>query len=321
MDKLVCYSLFAPPDEPRPDLLRQLVTSVQTLRQYNRTVPVALFVQGGAPPELPPSLAPYDVRLCAQEPYAARLARLCPAGWPALAHYPLLHKFLNFAAVARLGPRQALFLDCDTLFFDDVARLFDGYAEAHCYAREEPTCARSHYGYDPDYLDEGALASLAAAAGVQPLPPFNLGVVLFNHGIWPALAAIEGAFVDYAWRLLVWLAANPSEERSARYGEMKPVQLLRQHLDWLAASGELRRALPFPSANEWILDQVALWLALGRLDGLTYGDLWREHALQNGECLAHDGPRPDWVLCHYYSQNMSRMEQWLLQTAAPATRH
>ena len=316
MDQLVFYSLLLPADQPRPDLLRQLLTSVQSLRQYGARMPVVVFAYGDTAPVIEPLLAPYDVRVLPQGSYEERLARSCPNGWSFLAQYPLLHKFLNFRAIAGMQPSQALFLDCDTIFFDDVSRLFTRYSEAHCYAREEPTCSRSHYGYDRAYLDETALAVLSSALGISPLPPFNLGAVLFNHGIWSALADLEPTLIDYAWRLLLWLAMNPSERRAGTYGQITPTQAMRQQPGDLAAWAAASAPLPFPSANEWILDEVALWLTLGHLPGLLYRDFSPHHVVQNGELLDHPVPRPEWVLCHYFSQNMSRVEQWLRASIA-----
>ena len=311
MDQLVFYSLLLPEDQPRPDLLRQLLTSVQSLRQYNARMPVVVFTYNGTEAVIEPLLAPYAVRVVPQGIYETRLAQAAPHGWPFLAQYPLLHKFLNFAAIDAMQPRQALFLDCDTLFFDDVSRLFTGYGDAHCYAREEPTCGRSHYGYDREYLDETALARLASTLGLAALPPFNLGVVLFNHGIWSALAQLEPTLITYAWRLLLWLAMNPSERRAGTYGEISPAGAMRQQAESMGAWAAASPPLPFPSANEWILDQVSLWLALGHLEGLRYGDFSRDHVVQNGELLSHPAARPEWVLCHYFSQNTARVEEWL----------
>ncbi len=315
MSQLVFYSLFLSPADPRPDLLRQLLTSVQTLREHNGSVDVAVFVHGELPAGLEAALAPYDIRFHRQEPYEARLARLCPRGWPVLRLYPILHKFFNFNQIAAMGPRQALFLDCDTLFFGDVGRLFARYGDAHLYAREEPTCARSPYGYDPRYLDEEALARLAWSAGVRSPPPMNLGAVLFNHGAWNALAGLEEAMVSYAWRLMLWLALHPDPERTNGYGELHPVRLLRRHLHELATEDDLRSALPYPSGNEWIVEQVAVWLALGHVPGLVCGDFSPREVLQNGEILSHPAPEPEWILCHYFTQNMSRLEEWLHASA------
>ena len=41
--------------------------------------------------------------------------------------------------------------------------------------------------------------------------------------------------------------------------------------------------LPFPSSNPWILDEVALWLTLGQIPGLTHGSFCREDVRQDGE--------------------------------------
>lgn len=316
MDQLVYYSLSLPSGPPPPDLLRQLLTSVQSLRQYGARMPVVIFTYNYEAQVIEPLLAPYDVQVVPQGSYEARLAEVCPDGWPYLAQYPLLHRFLNFGAIAAMQPRQALYLDCDTIFFDDVGRLFATYNDAHCYAREEPTCARSHYGYDPDYLDESALVALTSSLGISALPPFNLGVVLFNHGIWSALADLEPALITYAWRLLLGLATNPRDRRDASYGEIAPCSAMRQQPQAVAAWAAASPPLPFPSANQWILDEVSLWLALGHLSGLQYGDFSPHHVVQNGELLSHPVPRPEWVLCHYFSQNTSRVEQWLHASSA-----
>lgn len=311
MSRLVYYSLFVPPSEPRPDLLRQLLSSVHSLRAHNQRVPVVIFVHGDPPVALSSALAPYDVQIRQQGSYEARLARFCPSGWPVLTQYPLLHKFLNFAELAAMGPRQVLFLDCDTLFFHDVDHLFERYADAQVYAREEPTCRRSHYGYDSAYVDEDALTRVAWSVGSQPPPPFNLGVVLLNHGISSRLVRYEHALVSYAWRLLLWLARNPSEQRATLYGEGASVRLLRQQADRLGVLHDAGDAVPFPSANEWIVDQVALWLTLGHVPDLTYGDFSPRDVVQNGEFLSVTPGTSDCVVCHYFTQNMSRLEGWL----------
>src|SRR6516162_4301399 len=108
--------------------------------------------------------------------YQNHLACVSPT-WPdVLCKHPVLHKFLNFAEIDEFDPEQLLLLDCDTLFFDDVERLFANYTNADCYGREEHACKRSARGYDPEYLDEELLAKLARSEGVSPIPPFNAGL-------------------------------------------------------------------------------------------------------------------------------------------------
>ena len=63
------------------------------------------------------------------------------------------------------------------------------------------------------------------------------------------------------------------------------------------------RALAYPSQRIWIIDQIAIWLTLGRaLDGPA-GLFRREHVAQNGEfdeALAEPG---SFVVTHYFSVN------------------
>ena len=281
MDRLVHYSLALPPDEPRPDLIWQLSASLGTLRAHNADIPVALFVYGGMSAELLALCARHRVLVHDQGPYEERLAALCPAGWRSLVGYPLLHKFLNFRALARTGARQILFCDCDTVFFADVEGLFDRYGDADVVAREEVHSSRSVHGIDRTFIDEALLARIAAAAGAAVVPPFNLGVVLFNHGVWHELVQLEALIVDYAWRF---------------------------------RSG----ALPFPSTNWWILDEVAMWLALGHSPGLRTADFLPGDVAQNGEFARSDPRAAGWILCHYYSQNMHRIDAWLAGERAAA---
>jgi hypothetical protein len=319
---LVYYSLTLPPADPRPDLLWQLEVSLTSLRARNRSVAVALFVHGALPGELARIAAQHDVMVHRQPPYESRLARLCPRGWPVLSRYPLLHKFLNFAEVSSWGPTQVLFLDCDTVVAGDVGELFARYRDADCYAREEVNCRRSRAGYDPGYLDEKALAAIGRHEGVQVPPPFNLGVVLFNNGCWRRLAELESVLVSYAWRFAVWLALHPASGRSAAYGEGLGIDLLRRRFAELVEPSDRSRALPYPSANRWLLDELALWLTMGHLVPLRTGDFSPRDVAHDGEFLADDSSAPDWVLCHYFSQNTRRMDAWIRSrsTAQPAGR-
>lgn len=312
-DRLVYYSLTLPPGEVRPDLVWQLAASVRTLRAHNTEVPIVLFVHGGAS-ELAEVCARHGVALVEQGPYERRLAELCPAGWQALARYPLLHKFLNFGVLAELDCAQVLYCDCDTIFFDDVERLFDRYARADLAAREEALSRRSPFGYDPGFVDEELLARIAAHEGLEFVPPFNLGVVLFGNGVASRLAGLEPLFVSYAWRLATWMGRHPAVGAAAAYGEFAGAADARA----LAGAEDRARALPFPSHNRWILDEVALWLSLGAVPGLRSADFHPADVAQNGEFAASDPVAAGWVLCHYYSQNMGRIEAWLRRSEATA---
>ena len=319
MKQLVCYSVSLPTNAPRLDLLWQLEASVRSLRAYNRAIPIVVFVYGDVPAELRRELAPHRVHVRAEEPYEARLARYMPRGWQALARYPVLHRWMNFRSISSFDPDQILQLDCDTFFAGDVALLFDQYSAADCYAREEPTCARSHHGYDPEYLDESALARIASANGIRTPPPFNLGIVMWNNRVWHRFPQLDQMILHYTWRFLVWMALNPAQGAALGYGESEPAQFLAQHFESLATEQDVRELLPYPSANRWIVEQVALWCTLGHVPHLTYSDFSSRHVLQNGEFASDHGHAVQWIVCHYFSQNLEGIDAWLRARASSAT--
>lgn len=308
---LVYYSVTVAPEHPRPDLFHQLEQSIRSLRAFNGSIPVVVFTFGAIPGDWEARLAGLGASVYPRPPYAEVLGHWVPQGAAVMGHYPLLHKFLNFAELASMSSQQVLYLDCDTFFFGDVARLFERYGHAHCVAREEPTTRRSHYGYDPEYLDEDALTHLAMAEGAAPIFPFNLGVVLFNGGICSSLVNLPPLLLDYAWRFALWMALHPPVGRAASYREAPGIQALREILQAGHLPDDPRRALPYPSANRWIWDQLSLWFALGHVPGLTLDGFCPNDVLQNGEFNEAGFDAPNSVLCHYFSHNSDRLKQWI----------
>ncbi len=139
------------------------------------------------------------------------------------------------------------------------------------------------------------------------MPPCNTGVVIVNHGRAADLARLDGWFIRCVWHLVVWMSAHPSMLEGAATAPSR--ESTRIHL----ASAEQRaRALPYPSANQCIVEEVATWLALGALPGLTTGRLSPAHVPQNGELAdAGDLPATDWLLCHYFSTDPHTALTWL----------
>src|SRR6185437_13524727 len=165
---------------------------------------------------------------------------------------------------------QILFLDCDTFFTAPVERLFDRHREHDFYAREEPLTAANGAGPFPDHVDEPALAHTARVLGVRPVIPFNTGVCLLNHGVWREIDRLFPSFLDVAFRLLCGfvsqgvLAGEP--EREAELGGGLTPE-------------EHARGLPYPSRNDWILEEIAMWLTLGHLPRLSQGIFSRDDVL------------------------------------------
>lgn len=308
---LVYYSVTVAPEHPRPDLFHQLELSIRSLRAFNGSIPIVVFAFGSIPQEWQARLADLGTTVYPRPPYADVLHQWVPQGAAVMKHYPLLHKFLSFAELASMPSQQVLYLDCDTFFFGDVARLFERYGHAHCVAREEPTTRRSHYGYDPEYLDEDALAHLARSEGAASVFPFNLGVVLFNGNICGSLANLPPLLLDYAWRFALWMALHPPTGRATSYREAPGIQTLRDLLRAGHLPDDPRRALPYPSANRWIWDQLSLWFALGHVPGLTLDAFSPDDVIQNGEFNEAGFDAANSVLCHYFSHNSDRLKQWL----------
>ena len=306
-ERLVCYSVSLADGEDHQPLLQQLQGSLASLRRHNQTVAVVVFAYGPPSPAMVSICAEHRCWIQEQGDYAGRLATLCPRGWPVLARYPTLHKFLNHTWLSHTAAEQVLYCDCDTVFRADVNLLFDAYGDADLVAREEVHSSRSSHGPDPEFLDEPALARLSGALGVAVIAPFNTGVVLLNHRIWEKMSLVEGWFVECAWQLVLWMSLHPEHRTDPEFGTLDGVTEAYQ----LASSEQLARALPYPSANQWILEEIATWLALGALPGLRTGHFLPADVAQNGEFTASDPDEAGWTLCHYYSGNQDRITEWL----------
>jgi hypothetical protein len=248
---------------------RQWTASIRSLRRYNPNVHVRLSLFGEPARETLAEAERQRVEVVFHGPYHACFSGLSPVRAEALARHPCLHRVLSFGALPE-GPGQVLYLDCDTYCFGDIEAVFARYGHRHLFAREEPGSRRSPHGYDPSYIDEDALAALAAQCGVAFVPPYNAGVVMMNGGLWKRLAELYTEFLDRVWRL--------SPERPD------------------GAPG-----LPYPSSNAWIIDEVALWLTLGRFPDLTHGAFHSEDVAQNGEFRTFFASGRTPRIAHYYT--------------------
>jgi hypothetical protein len=312
MSRLVSYSL-ACNERRRDEHARQFELSISSLRASNQSIPVVLFLHGPLAPEIAGLCSRFGVMVAYQGPYRDRLAALSPRSGDAMAQYPVLHKNLNFAELAAAGVQQVLCCDLDTIFFTDVELLFDRYAGAHVVAREEVYSGRSIHGADRAFIDEPLLTHLAGYLDRTVVAPFNLGVVLYNHGVVARLAGVMATFLDDVWRLMTGLTI-PGFPNADVAGDAS--------FPWIAdvarraSNADRQRALPFPSNNGWIVEEVAWWLALGSIPGLTRADFAADDVAQNGEVLGTPREQAPWALCHYYSHNLARVVEWLRSSRA-----
>jgi hypothetical protein len=288
--KLVYYSLADFPDDSRA---RQWIQSIRSLRRCNRSIPVWLFLFNHPGAELLREAERHDVHVLSLGNYREFMKRVHARG-SVLALYPTFHKFLVLPNLPLPALKQTLYLDCDTFFFDDVNLLFDRHQEHDLYAREEPASLRSRLGYDPTHVDEMLLRGMVRRESLHYVAPFNSGVCLLNHGIWQNLIRVRDAYLDLAWRLLCgWEAeSNP---------DANPV--VRSAIVRAATDFDRSHALPYPSADDWIVEQIALWMALAAIPDFSQGTLSPEQVLQGAEFEAGTGPKPKQgcVLAHYFT--------------------
>jgi hypothetical protein len=288
--RLVYYSLANFPYDSR---VRQWIQSIRSLRIYNRSIPVWLFLFNDAPSELLREAEVQNVRVHFLGDYAELLQRAHPHG-SVFALYPTFHKFLVLPKLPLQKLTQALYLDCDTFFFDDVDRLFDQHTEQHLYAREEPSSTRSPHGYNPKHINEQMLKDIAYSEGLRYIQPFNSGVCLLNRRVWHGLVGMRDAYLNLAWRLLCgWQEGSHNETGH----EVKAQKAVRDAMTDFDRS----RALSYPSANYWIVEQIALWLALGGLPDFSLGTLLPAHVPQGIEFKTALGSQNGCVLAHYFT--------------------
>jgi hypothetical protein len=271
----------------------QWIQSIRSLRRYNKHIPVQLFLFNGAPPAMIREAHRQRVEVFELGDYAQYLDGLYVHG-SLLAQYPTFHKFLVLRHSLARTANHILYLDCDTFFFDDVETLFRGYGSFDWCAREEPTSRASHLPSNRFHLDEECFESVAHAAGLHYVYPCNTGFCLMNRATWERLDDLRTVYLDLAWRLLV-ARHLAIKQPSGWEGEIYAATMPRV-TDW-----DRSRALPFPSQNHWIIEEIALWFTLGHIPNLSQVLLHRDDVAQGSESC--EALRPGWpcVAAHYFS--------------------
>jgi hypothetical protein len=271
----------------------QWIRSIGSLRRFNTTIPVHLFLFNEPTPAILEKADECEVIVHRLGSYRDCLREIGGEEGAALSCIPTLNKLIPLGYFAQ-SVSQVLFLDCDTFFFGDVATLFAKYQARHLYARETPHSRRSVFlEYRPSEIDEDALDRIAADRGTRPVPPYNTGVILLNQGVSADLFALRKEFLRYAWRLILGASLSP---------DMSLPLELRNFLATMPLN-RLGDPIKFPSKNYWILDEIALSLTLGRIPDLSHGQFPMEDVLQNGEFMIYRSYRTKCTVVHYLRGN------------------
>jgi hypothetical protein len=287
--RLVYYSLARSANSQHD---HQWTQSIRSLRSHNPNIHVCLFVFNGVSEAMQREADRWRVMVVPMGSYREWLQSYHPHG-SILSMYPTLHKFLVLGEANTTGLSHALYVDCDTFFFDDPETLFESPDPYHWCARESPTSRICPHGYDPSNVNEELIDEIVSTEGLQRVLPFNAGVCLLNNGIWETYRQLRGTFLDTVWRLMVgrhcW-GWKDTEDRDIRNAVVHK-----------ATSFDIARALPYPSGNYWILEEIALWLTLGHVRNLSQRILARRWATQGYECVhaAQQGRLP--IVAHYFS--------------------
>ncbi len=276
MTDLVYYVIE--PDEAGR-LQRQIVPSWHSLRRHDRDIEVHLFCAGSPPAQFRDEAARCKVTIHAMPHLIETLAEYTPY-WRELSAYPTYGKHLCLGLLPRAD--RVLYVDCDTFWFASPARLFDNYQDRDFYG----CCEVASRLFDPaaytgSFIDEDALKRICVAEGLAFVPPMNTGVMLTTESMRHKLISRHRLLLDFATRLLGFNKAAP---------------------------------IPLPTDTPWITEQIALWLTLGSVHGLSYGFL-APHHVPLSTCWKWQPPA-ERVLAHYFSSNEQEFAQnhaWLLQ--------
>jgi hypothetical protein len=196
---------YAVNDNPR--YLYMAKRSIASLRRYNSSIEVRLYLFGSA--------SPADQRWCRRHQVAlmSRPAEKDPAR--------LLS--LKWISAWEIDSDRAMFVDADTLFFGDVQKLLSRYRTKDFYARIEIGTYRdapngfvalvgtSSIAPAIDYRKYSKLERMLKA---RRRPIFNTGIMIFNHGSIRKLAERSSTYD----KILKLLQAQHRDGRSAPTG-------------------------------------------------------------------------------------------------------
>jgi hypothetical protein len=286
-------------------IVDQHIQSVESLRKNNRSIPIRLAVWGG---KLRTNhrrhLENLDVHISYLGDYKRRLQRYAPASWATIiGQHQGAARWLALSEL--LTPRfdRVLYLDNDTFVLRDIEEVFARFPRGDVCAREEPSTGRSLIPYDSSYIDESAIRALQRSEKISAIIPFNTGVVLLNSRVAQWLSRNLDLFLRYFVRFTISLAARrPNRSDESFVVAARRLSLSAKNID--------ANALVYPSRNQWIVDQFALWFTLAT-SPFKVRLLPASSVLQANEFVQIGRKFQTPCLVHYYSGNTRKFRRWL----------
>ena len=154
--------------------LKRLDHSIRSLREFNNEIPVYLFCDD--PAFIPPYFRlNYDVNVL---PFVDGFDHTMLSAWS-------IHRWYNLRYFDDQSS-NILYLDSDTIFYDDVQYIFDTYSRYDVYGREE-------FGFRHDPNTGGGKGirekltrvdqAISALGGKESVYKYCCGVILLNNNI------------------------------------------------------------------------------------------------------------------------------------------
>jgi hypothetical protein len=117
------------------------------------------------------------------------------------------------------------------------------------------------------------------------------------------MATLCTQLLKNAWRLIVgsYLDSSDTHFINARLGRI---------IGDVLTAADKESALAYPSANQWLVDAIALWLTLGRLPRVTHDTFLGQDVVQSAEFIGLRTGEPHAILVHYFTRHERLFSAW-----------
>jgi hypothetical protein len=167
------YALYYAVND-NPVYLSYVKKSIESLRKYNSTIKIFLFIFG-------------DILITGNFYKKNNVEIIFKE--KAEPNYFTSLKWLALPDLLKIEAESLLFADADTYFFADIMKLFDNCKQVDLYAREEigtetnPKLSVGRISFRAK-LNHLGFAALARAFKAKKIPVFNTGVMVFNNSFF-----------------------------------------------------------------------------------------------------------------------------------------